>query len=79
MTNIMHSHNIHSNRHSPIHTNKKSVGLPSAKLQAPKGRTNYKCTKCNATIFSQTDLIDHHDLVFLSSASLISSSNPGGI
>ena len=36
----------------------------------------YKCARCSMVIFGQSDLVDHHDLVFLSSSSLNSSQNP---
>ena len=40
------------------------------------GRPNYKCARCGMVIFGQQDLVDHHDLVFLSSSSLNSTQNP---
>lgn len=64
-------------RKSPtnLHSKTKFSKHRNSKVSAP-GKANYKCARCGMVIFGQQDLVDHHDIVFMSSASLNSTQHP---
>lgn len=40
------------------------------------GKQIYRCARCGVVLFGQQDLVEHHDVVSLSSSSLASATNP---
>ena len=64
-------------RKSPANNGSKAKLMSKHRASKVSGnsRMNYKCARCDTFLFSQADLVEHHDIVSMSSSSLGTGAN----